>query len=39
MSKHYQNVLIQKVTSKSDNKKRTLDTALHKKTLYQHTKT
>ena len=36
MSKHYQHVLIQKVTFST--KKRTLDTALHKKTMYQCTK-
>ena len=37
MSKNDKHVIIQKVTFSS--KKRTLDTALHKKTLYQHTKT
>ena len=37
MLKNYKHVLIQKVTFST--KKRTLDTALHKKTMYQHTKT
>ena len=37
MSKDYKHVLIQKVIFST--KKRTLDTTLHKKTLYQHTKT
>ena len=36
MSKSYKHVLIQKVTFST---KITLDTALHKKILYQHTKT
>ena len=36
LSKSYIHVLTQKVTFST---KKTLDTALHKKTLYQHTKT
>ena len=37
MSKDYKHVFIQKVTFST--KKRTLDTTLHRKTQYQHTKT
>ena len=36
MSKNYKHVLIQKVAFST--KKRTFDTALHKKTMYQRTK-
>ena len=37
VSKNHKHVLIQKVTFLT--KKRALDTAIHKKTLHQHTKT